>query len=140
MKQHQGLGMAHKLFKVLFVAIVVNCSSIYSNSRVSDFIDSFIKHYELTPEGRYVHEYHPLILQKTAESFSDLEKTIKNSGYTIAGRNVIVGYEEAAVPCYYTNFKQARINDEATVKSRAGWSLKLHNRFGIMTGYVLQRL
>lgn len=106
--------------------------------QVKEFVDSFVKHYELTPEGRYVHEYHPFVLKKTAESFHALEATIKDKGFNIVGRNVIIGYEEAAVPSYYTNYKEARINDEASIKSRAGWSQKLHNRFGFMTGFLFK--
>jgi hypothetical protein len=133
----QGLRMFIKQLRFLFILFFI-APVLQAAFSSHDFINSFIKHYELTPEGRYVHEYHPFVLNKTADSFGQLEEVIKQHGYSIAGRNVIIGYEEAAVPCYYTNFKQARINDEASIKSRVGWSLKLHNRFGIMTGYLFK--
>jgi len=103
-----------------------------------EFTDSFLKHYEFSPEGRYVHEYHPFLLQKTAHSFDELEDALHKEGLNLKGRMIISGYEEHAVPSYYTNYKAPRINDEASVKGLAGWSLKLHNRFGFMTGYLFK--
>ena len=103
-----------------------------------EFSDSFLRHYEFSPEGRYVHEYHPFLLQKTAHSFDELEATLKHEGFNLKGRMIISGYEEHAVPSYYTNYKAPRINDEASVKGLAGWSVKLHNRFGFMTGFLFK--
>jgi hypothetical protein len=104
----------------------------------SNFLQSFIQHYEFNPEGRYTHEYHPFLLQKTAQSFDDLEARLTQENFDLDGRIIIMGYEENAAPQYYTNFKCARINDEATRKNRTGWSLKLHNRFGFMTGFLFK--
>lgn len=103
-----------------------------------EFLSSFLKHYEFGPEGRYVHEYHPFVLKKTRESFLQLEKAITNNDMTVDGRFIILGYEEQGVPSYYTDFMQPKIDDEAMVKGRTGWSLKLHNRFGFMTGFLLK--
>jgi len=103
-----------------------------------EFSDSFLRHYEFSPEGRYVHEYHPFLLQKTAQSFDELEATLRHEGFNLVGRMIISGYEEHAVPSYYTNYKAPRINDEASTKGLAGWSIKLHNRFGFMTGYLFK--
>ena len=107
-------------------------------SCAQSFVESFLSHYEFSPEGRYVHEYHPFILKKTATSFDQLEEYLSVSGFDLSGRYVILGYEEYAVPPYYTNFKEAKINDEACLKNNAGWSLKLHNRFGFMTGFLFK--
>lgn len=104
------------------------------------FIDSFVRHYEFSPEGRYVHEYHPFILNKTAESFYQLEGRLKSEGFTPVGRNIIFGYEENAIPNYYTDFRRSKIQDEASLKNRVGWSLRLHNRFGFMTGFLFKDL
>lgn len=102
------------------------------------FLASFLKHYEFGPEGRYVHEYHPFVLQKTRGSFLELEKSLIKNNLHLDGRIIILGYEEQGVPTYYTDFMQPKIDDEAMVKSKAGWSLKLHNRFGFMTGFLLK--
>lgn len=102
------------------------------------FIQSFLSSYEVNPEGRYTHEYHPILLEKTAESFDVLEQRIAKSGLDLAGRIVIFGYEENAVPCYYTNFRKPKINDEAILKKNSGWSQKLHNRFGVITGFLFK--
>jgi hypothetical protein len=119
------------------------CLSCYIHGNVFDcsnnnFIQSFIKHYEFNPEGRYTHEYHPFLLEKTTASFDLLEQQLSCNGLELVNRIVIFGYEENAVPCYYTNFRKQKINDEAILKNNIGWSLKLHNRFGIMTGFLLK--
>ncbi len=113
-------------------------SNVVSQSLNQTFIQSFIKHYEFNPEGRYTHEYHPFLLEKTAASFDGLEQRLQLEGLALAGRMVIFGYEENAVPCYYTNFRKPKINDEAILKNNRGWSLKLHNRFGIITGFLFK--
>ncbi len=102
------------------------------------FLESFIQNYEFSPEGRYVHEYHPFLLSYTSHSFDQLESRLRDEGFNLVGRNVILGYEENAVPNYYTDYRQAKISDEASVKNRAGWSLRLHNRFGFMTGFLFK--
>jgi hypothetical protein len=108
----------------------------YKNGK--PFIESFIKHYEFNPEGRYVHEYHPFVLDRTAQSLDRLVKKLKQSDLCVKGRNVIFGYEENSLPTYYTNFKDAKINDEACIENKVGWSLKLHNRFGFMTAFLFK--
>lgn len=104
----------------------------------SAFIKSFIKHYESTPEGRYTHEYHPFLLERTAQSFKTLEQRLRDQSFDLSGRMIIFGYEEQAIPSYYTNFCMPKINDEASFKKDAGWSMKLHNMFGIMTGFLFK--
>ena len=103
-----------------------------------DFLSSFLKHYEFSLEGRYVHEYHPFVLKKTRESFLSLEDSLRKNDLSLDGRMIILGYEEQGVPSYYTDFMKPKINDEAMVKGKAGWSIKLHNCFGFMTGFLLK--
>jgi len=110
----------------------------HDNAQVQQFFDSFIRHYEFNPEGRYTHEYHPFLLEKTAHSLGLLEQRFRNEGLALKGRIVIVGYEESAVPSYYTDYRQSRINDEASLRNNVGWSLRLHNRFGFMTGFLFK--
>lgn len=103
-----------------------------------NFIGSFINHYESNPEGRYTHEYHPFLLQRTAKSLCDLTSRLKSEGLDIAGRIIILGYEENAIPSYYTDFTRPKINDEAILRKRAGWTKKLHNKFGFMTAFLFK--
>lgn len=109
-----------------------------NQAEFESFSQSFISHYEFNPEGRYTHEYHPFLLEKTATSLAKLEKRLVAEKFALSGRVVIVGYEENAVPSYYTDYRQSRINDEAVVKNNVGWSLRLHNRFGFMTGFLFK--
>jgi len=90
------------------------------NFDFQEFGNSFLQHYEFSPEGRYVHEYHPFLLHKTAHSFDELEATLNKEGLNLLGRIIVSGYEEHAVPSYYTNYKAPRINDEASVKGLGG--------------------
>lgn len=113
---------------------------ILSPAEKKEFIESFVDRYEFNPEGRYTHEYHPFVLQWTAKSLDTLDDRLRSEGFSLDGRFVIMGYEEQAVPQYYTNFRKSKINDEATRKNLSGWSLRLHNRFGFMTGFLFKDL
>lgn len=104
----------------------------------NNFCESFIGHYECNPEGRYTHEYHPFLLEQTSHSLDVLEQRIKDANIQLDGRLIIAGYEEDAMPRYYTFFRQPVIDDEASRKNDGGWSLKLHNRFGFMTAYFFK--
>ena len=123
-----------------FLSIVSVNASHLNHLDGKGFVESFINAYELSPEGRYTHEYHPFLLQYTSQSLDELEQHLGGAGMHLDGRLVIMGYEEAAMPQYYTNFAQERINDEAMRKNNAGWSLKLHNYFGFMTGFLFKQL
>jgi len=116
----------------------LNCSNNVADCCSKDFIESFVKHYEFNVEGRYTHEYHPFLLSNTSYSLDELENSLKNEGFNLFGRIIICGYEEQAVPTYYTDYKKPKINDEASFKSKVGWSLKLHNKFGFMTGFLFK--
>jgi hypothetical protein len=113
-------------------------SSQESEEECLNFCQSFIKNYEFNPEGRYVHEYHPFLLNSTIRSFSLLEEALVNEGFLLCSRKIILGYEEDAIPDYYTDFTRAKIKDEACFKTSFDWSLPLHNRFGVMTGFLLK--
>lgn len=132
----------HALMKRLVGLVVIGCLPAVLTARqltaddCQAFIKSFVNHYEFNPEGRYAHEYHPFVLNWTAQSFDTLEQGLREGGLSLQGRVVIMGYEEQAVPAYYTNFKQPKIDDEAIRRNNAGWSLRLHNRFGFMTGFL----
>ncbi len=130
-------GFLRALF-FLCTTTCLNAENSETKTFNNDFIHSFVKHYEFNLEGRYTHEYHPFLLEKTAESFDQLEQHLGKEGLDLAGRMVIFGYEENAVPSYYTNFCKPTINDEAILKNNVGWSVKLHNRFGIITGFLFK--
>lgn len=120
------------------MAFGIQADSMSSGDEAKSFISSFINHYESNPEGRYTHEYHPFLLQHTAKSLGDLTSQIKSAGLNIAGRIIILGYEENAIPTYYSDFTRPKINDEAISKKRAGWTKKLHNKFGFMTAFLFK--
>ncbi len=124
----------------LFVFIFFSTLNFPLNSEITykDFIESFIQHYEFNAEGRYAHEYHPALLDRTAKSLDELESEISKSDLNLAGRIIICGYEEHGVPSYYPDFRRSEIDDEASSKNNAGWSLRLHNRFGFMTGFLFK--
>lgn len=104
------------------------------------FIESFIRNYECVPEGRYTHEYHRYILNYTAKSLQQLANKLKTEGLDVKGRMIILGYEENAVPTYYTDFTRPQIDDEMTSKNKVGWSKRAHNYFGFMTAFLLKDL
>jgi len=114
------------------------CSAACDKNFDKNFIKSFVDHYEFSPEGRYTHEYHPFLLDRTSKSLQILENSLQASGFTVSGRSVIFGYEENAVPSYYTDYKKAMIRDEACVLNDIGWSLRLHNRFGVISGFLFK--
>ncbi len=104
------------------------------------FIKSFVGNYECVPEGRYTHEYHKYLLSYTAKSLQQLVDRLKSEDLNIKGRMIILGYEENAVPTYYTDFTRPQIDDEMTLKNSVGWSKKTHNYFGFMTAFLLKDL
>ena len=126
--------------KFIFYFCLIFAASLCGDSRV-EFAKSFLTYYELNGAGRYAHEYHPFLLKKTAKSLDELEDGLVDKGFDVSGRIVIAGYEEQAVPSFYTNikdFKGYKINDEASIKNNTGWSMRLHNRFGLMTGFLFR--
>ena len=130
-----------RYFSLLIFFIKASSFGVVSMPDIDEaksFISSFINHYESNPEGRYTHEYHPFLLQHTAQSLCELTSRLKSEGLNIAGRIIILGYEENAIPSYYTDFTRPKINDEAVSKKREGWTKKLHNKFGFMTAFLFK--
>lgn len=128
-----------KLFGVFLALTTFFFGSAYGfDADQQAFIKSFVEHYDFNAAGRYTHEYHPYLLDKTAQSFTKLEHRLTQEGMSLDGRIIIAGYEEQAIPSYYTDFRSEKIDDEASSKGRAGWSLQLHNQFGLMTGFLLK--
>lgn len=104
----------------------------------SEFIKKFIKDYGFKARNRYTHEYNSALLEKTAYSLDELEEDLVKNNLSLSGRLIICGYEEQAFPSYYFRYKKAEINDEASSKSEVGWSLRLHNVFGFLTGFLFK--
>jgi len=100
------------------------------------FLDSFVGHYEANITGKFTHEYHPALLEETAKSFATLEKRLTTEGLPIIGRLTLMGYEEQGITRYKTQYTDAYFSDEMGRLTNAGWSLKMFNRFGLLTGFL----
>src|SRR3990167_524626 len=94
--------------------------------------------YDFSSRARDTHEYHSFILGKTREGFTQLETHLANQGFELDGRMVICGYQEDAVPSYYSSSTQAVIDDEKHKKSTQGWQFAAGNLFGFATGFLLK--
>ncbi|KKP24885.1 MAG: hypothetical protein SZ59_C0001G0203 [candidate division TM6 bacterium GW2011_GWF2_28_16] len=125
--------------KIYLIFLILLSSQINANNN-EIFIKKFIKDYGFKPRDRYTHEYNSALLDKTAVSLDKLEEELANNNFDLAGRIVITGYEEQAFPSYFYRYKKAYINDEAQEKTNAGWTLKLHNIFGFLTGFLFRDL
>lgn len=101
-----------------------------------EFPQSFIQAYDFN--GRFNHEYHPALLKKTCQSFVELERAIAQSGFTICHRIGVMGYQEDAIPSYYTDCSKKYINDEAIIKISQGLTSPDRNVFGFITGFLLK--
>ena len=110
----------------------------YDSSSPTSFIESFVRHYDFHKQGRYTHEYHPFLLRRTAASMDTLEQRLENEGFSLHGRMIIAGYEEQAVPSYYTDFSKPTIDDESLNSTKVGGVAPPHNRFGLMTGFLFK--
>jgi hypothetical protein len=118
---------------------VFSLTSFFLHSENTEsFLESFVNHYDFRAEGRFTHEYHPFLLKSTIKSLYDLSDRLQNESFNLCGHVIISGYEANAIPSYYTDFRKSKINDEMSSKSKEGWSLRLHNRFGLMTGYLFK--
>src|SRR5437868_6725408 len=95
--------VALALICCLFPSGSLPAQAVLTAADTQAFLESFTTHYEFNPEGRYTHEYHPFLLQWTAKSLNGLEQRLIGEGLNLSGRIVIMGYEEQAVPQYYTN-------------------------------------
>ncbi len=129
------------VYSLCFTMVLACNSYLFGQAGILSFdqyAQSFIEHYNFVPEGRFAHEYHPAMLDATSKSFDKIEIALVQEGVKLAGRMVILGYEEQAAPSYYTNYAQPRINDESIIRTKAGWSMRLHNRFGLMSGFLFR--
>ena len=125
--------------KRLMFLLTVCISSVVHPRLTTDekkYAQSFIGHYETNITGKFTHEYHPYLLERTAESLDELEDALCVEGLNPCGRLMLMGYEEQGVPRYTTDFKDALFTDEMARKTDAGWSLQMFNRFGLLTGFL----
>lgn len=100
------------------------------------FAHSFVSHYECSVSGKFTHEYHPFLLDRTSESLQELERRLTSESLPLVGRLMLMGYEEQGVPRYYTNYNDAYFSDESVCHTDAGWSAQQYNRFGLLTGFL----
>ena len=56
------------------------------------FIESFIQYYDFSTAGRYTHEYHPFLFEKSSYSLDAWEEQLIARGWPIKGRIVLTGY------------------------------------------------
>ena len=132
------LGIGYKLIVFSLSVSFVSCVPQDENNA---FLESFIRYYDFTSVGRYTHEYHPFLFEKSSYSLDELENSLTKNGLAIKGRIVVAGYEEQAVPGYYTNYRictGSKINDEARARGAGGWGEQLHNKFGLMSGFLFR--
>ena len=126
----------------LFLSIIPLASNLFANTNESNrFVESFLDCYDFSVVGRNTHEYHNLLLEKSSLSLDELEDEIEKNNMNIRGRIVLTGYEEQSIPAFYTSYKDctgSKINDEAYVKTKSDWSTQLHNKFGLMTGFLFK--
>lgn len=135
--------MFKKIFSLFFIWGL--CGGFFTlNADPNEaFIKSFLGFYEMHKEGRYTHEYHPYLLKKAAQSFDQLEQKLRNDGFAIPHRMVIMGYEGQAAPTYFFDPQQLKggtINDEVYGLSLCGVAQPAHNMFGLMTGFLLRNM
>ncbi len=125
-------------FITILILILFPKTSFSNINNDSEFIKKFIKDYGFKARDRYTHEYNSALLEKTAYSLDELEQDLEKNNLSLSGRLIICGYEEQAFPSYYFRYKKAEINDEASSKNDVGWSLRLHNVFGFLTGFLFK--
>ncbi|MBD3273490.1 hypothetical protein GF385_04040 [Candidatus Dependentiae bacterium] len=129
----------NKRFIIKIVVLIFSAKTIFCNiDSDSKFIKKFINDYGFKARDRYTHEYNSALLEKTAYSLDELEENLEKNNINLSGRLIICGYEEQAFPSYYFRYKKAEINDEASSKNNVGWSLRLHNIFGFLTGFLFK--
>ncbi len=105
---------------------------------VGPFTKSFVEGYCFNPESCFAREYHPYLLEKTQRSVQLLEQHIQNSGFSIAHRILIMGYERNAVQPYLNCLSHEQIDDESVLKTTGGWEFAPGNLFGFLTGYLFK--
>ncbi len=126
------------LFLLYIYMPAARAKNVLQATEEHDFVASFVNNYDFSAHARDTHEYHPFILAKTRESFSELERCLAQNGFEPVGRILICGYQEDAVPSYYTAGDAAIIDDEVSKKTNVGWQFATGNLFGFATGFLLQ--
>lgn len=126
-------------FWLVFWSLFLN-GSILADNFVPDFLSSFIQNYGCSSNARDTRDYHPFILERTRDSFINLEDHIRNAGFTVVGRIVVCGYQQAAIPSYFTHGLYGLIDDEVSLKTSAGWNFAQGNLFGFATGFLLKEV
>lgn len=112
--------------------------SALSTKELRQFAHSFLHHYECSTTGKFTREYHPYLLEKTATSLIALEDHLHKAGFDIHHRITLMGYEEQGMPRYTSDYKERLLSDEELVKTEAGWGVRMFNRFGLLTAYLLK--
>lgn len=132
------------IFLLFFAATLISGpAGTTLDGPVAEFAESFVSHYEFNTSGRYAHEYHPLILKKTAQSMQQLEQAFSDHGFNLVGRYALMGYEENSFQSFFPRVRDcqgALIDDEASFKDPRGWCIQLHNRFGTMSGFPFRSI
>lgn len=123
---------------LLFFILLTNAVHGTIDRTYEEFIKSFVMHYDFSPEGRYTHEYHPFLLEKTRTSLENFEQYLQAAGFDCKGRIVIMGYQQEGVPSYYSSFTAPVLTDEASLSSKRGRVVPAHNIFGFLTGFLLK--
>src|SRR3990167_5324490 len=135
-----GWRMRINYYKVILLVMSYSMSAHnkVQEKEEQDFVASFMDNYDFSSRARDTHEYHSFILGKTREGFTQLETHLANQGFELDGRMVICGYQEDAVPSYYSSSTHAVIDDEKHKKSTQGWQFAAGNLFGFATGFLLK--
>jgi len=126
------------LLSLFYLSGIIPSLHCHDKAFYEKFLKSFVLHYDFSPEGRYTHEYHPFLLEKTRSSFERFEKFLVQAGFDCVGRTVIMGYQQEGVPSYYSCLTTPALQDEASLNSKRGRVVPAHNIFGFLTGFLLK--
>ncbi|MFT6765207.1 MAG: hypothetical protein ACJAZS_000074 [Alteromonas naphthalenivorans] len=124
--------------KNLLVFVLLFPFLLTAQDHQTEFIKSFVTHYDFSPEGRYTHEYHPFLLKQTRAGLEKFESFLDTRGFDIQDRIIIMGYQQEGVPSYYSNNNAHIIDDEISLKTKKGRIVPAHNIFGFLTGFLLK--
>jgi hypothetical protein len=125
------------MIKKMFLCSLV-LFSLGAQDHQTEFVKSFVMHYDFSPEGRYTHEYHPFLLKQTRTGLEQFESFLHARGFDVQDRIVIMGYQQEGVPSYYSNINAQIIDDEVSLKTKKGRIVPAHNIFGFLTGFLLK--
>lgn len=129
--------MYYFIITLFLCAHTLNATQVITTEKL-DFTTSFINNYDFYSNAYDTHEYHPFILHQTKLSFERLESYLSHHDFTPIGRILIMGYQEDAIPSYYTEKHTQKINDESSTKIESDWQFASGNTAGFITGFALQ--